>query len=237
MENASKALLIAGGMFLAVMILSLLTYMTTISGRMADEQNQRTKLEQITAFNKEYLAFNKKRMYGTDVITVVNKAINNNNSMLLNDVSEPYYINIEINIIQDFESTIYKIDNTEEYPTEQKIIGTPTAAIMNLLEIDYSIFTPVMESSSSPYRLGSMQGEQFVMDSEFVNFFDGYKEDKIETTEDLKYTYKLYSALTNFKRAIFECTDYEYNNLTGRIESMTFTQINSFDNILQSGGH
>lgn len=236
MENASKALLIAGGVFLAVMILSLIAYTATISGRMADEQNQRTKVEQITAFNKEYLAFNKKRMYGTDVITVVNKAINNNNSMLLNDVAEPYYINIEINITQEFKSTVYKIDNREEVATEEPV-RTVSASVMNLLGINSQIFTPVMVPSNSPYRLGNMQGEQFVMDSEFVNFFDGYTEDIIEPDGDLRYTYKLYSALTSFKRAIFECTDYNYNDLTGRIESMTFTQINSFDNILQSGGH
>ena len=233
MENASKALLIAGGIFLAIIILSLFVYMTTISTRMADEQNQRTALEQLTVFNKEYLAFNKKRMYGTDVITVVNKAINNNNSMLLNNVDEPYYINIKIIPIQDFTTTIYKIDNNEEFPSEDEVTLL-TTEIRNLLEITDDTFEAVMNNGVE-YSLGKWQGETFVMNSNFLSFFDGFSEDKIEPNG--RYTYKLYSALTNFKRAIFECTHYKYNDLTGRIESMTFTQINTFDSILQSGGH
>lgn len=236
MENASKALLIAGGVFLAVMILSLVSYMATISGRMADEQNQRTELEQLTAFNKEYLAFNKKRMYGTDVITVVNKAINNNNSMLLNDVAEPYYINIIIRPAQTFTTTIYKIDNTEVSGDEEEVTSVSTLHpdVRTEFGITATPFNTFMQSGVD-YSLGNWQGETFVTNSNFESFFNNSTTDK-ETVHG-NYTYKYYSALTNFKRAIFKCTGFDYNPLTGRIEWMRFEQIDTFDSILNRGGH
>lgn len=78
MENASKALLIAAGILLALIILSLLIYMTNTTSRMAKAQDEKTEAEQLAAFNREYEAYNKTKMYGTDVITVYNKAKNNN---------------------------------------------------------------------------------------------------------------------------------------------------------------
>ncbi len=78
MENASKALLIAGGILLAMMVLALLVYMLNAMGDMQESQNTRLLTKQIEEFNKSYLAYDKTRMYGTDVITVVNNAKENN---------------------------------------------------------------------------------------------------------------------------------------------------------------
>lgn len=74
MENAAKALIIAGGILFAIMILSLVVYMSTTTTRMAEAQDEKKKVEELTAFNKEYEAYNKRLMYGTEVITVYNKA-------------------------------------------------------------------------------------------------------------------------------------------------------------------
>lgn len=74
MENASKALLMAGGVLIAILILSLLVYMATTTSRLAEAQDEKTLAQQTAAFNSEYEAYNKTRMYGTDIITVVKKA-------------------------------------------------------------------------------------------------------------------------------------------------------------------
>ena len=74
MENASKALLMAGGMLLAMMILVLLVYAATSMSNFAKSQDEKFSAQQIQEFNDAYLAYNKKRMYGTDVLTVFNKA-------------------------------------------------------------------------------------------------------------------------------------------------------------------
>lgn len=74
MENAAKALIIAGGILFAIMILSLVVYMSTTTTRMVEAQEEKKEIEELTAFNKEYEAYNKRLMYGTEVITVYNKA-------------------------------------------------------------------------------------------------------------------------------------------------------------------
>lgn len=78
MENASKALMIAGGVLIALIILSMLLAMFNNISNMQKEQEEQIKTEQIAAFNAEFEAYNKKLMYGTDVITLINKVAENN---------------------------------------------------------------------------------------------------------------------------------------------------------------
>ena len=94
MENASKALLIAGGILLALLILSTLIYVGTTMSNMADQQNQSKQLEQTAEFNRTYEAYNRSRLYGTDVMSVVNRAIDYNKQLNTNE--EEYFINIVI---------------------------------------------------------------------------------------------------------------------------------------------
>lgn len=82
MENASKALLIAGGILIAIMILSLLLSMYGRVANIHKTEEEKTRLEQLAEFNAQYEAYNKKLMYGVDVKTLTNKVTeyNANNS-------------------------------------------------------------------------------------------------------------------------------------------------------------
>ena len=53
MENAAKALMIAGGILLAILTITLLVYMMTAASSMAEAQDAKTLSEQIAAFNRE----------------------------------------------------------------------------------------------------------------------------------------------------------------------------------------
>lgn len=78
MENASKALLIAGGILLAILIMSALVFMFSATKNFSTSQEAKTLAKQISEFNSEYEAYNKTIMYGVDVITVINKSIDYN---------------------------------------------------------------------------------------------------------------------------------------------------------------
>ncbi len=78
MENASKALLMAGGILLAVLILSVFIYVGVTMSNVASQQEESKLLEQVTEFNRAYEAYNRSRLYGADVLSVVNRAIDNN---------------------------------------------------------------------------------------------------------------------------------------------------------------
>ena len=78
MENASKALLIAAGILIAIIIIAIFINMYGKISSIQETQDEKTKMEQLAEFNAEYESYNKTLMYGTDVVTLVNKANENN---------------------------------------------------------------------------------------------------------------------------------------------------------------
>lgn len=74
MENASEALLIAGGILLAILCITLLVNalnnLAILGNTVADKEDSR-RLEE---WNAEWEAYNKTVLYGADIITVMNKA-------------------------------------------------------------------------------------------------------------------------------------------------------------------
>lgn len=97
MENASKALMIAGGVLIALIIITMFLLMFNRISNIEKEQEEQTKTEQLASFNAEYEAYNKKIMYGVDVISLINKVAENNEKYKNND-------NYKITIIFDGES-------------------------------------------------------------------------------------------------------------------------------------
>lgn len=85
MENASKALLIAGGVLLSVMVVSLLIYTSRSFGNIARAEEAEKLAENKLAFNAEYEIYDKSLMYGTDVLSCLNKAQSNNQKYVNNN--------------------------------------------------------------------------------------------------------------------------------------------------------
>lgn len=98
MENASKALLMAGGILIAVLIIGLLVYMFNSSSQLFKTSEDIEQLEQIVAFNKEYEAYNRKLMRGTDIVSIINKANSNNTKY---ELLPEYKISVEFELIEE----------------------------------------------------------------------------------------------------------------------------------------
>ena len=100
MENANKALIMAGATMLAVLVLSLVLITLSRIGALSAEKESEQQVEQIEKFNQEYEAYNKKLMYGVDVLSCLNKARSNNekyinggsNNFLTGDLYTKEYI-------------------------------------------------------------------------------------------------------------------------------------------------
>ena len=73
----SKALLIAAGIFFAMLILTMIMYMSGKITEIGEVQESKRAAEQLAAFNAEYEAYQKSGMYGVDVISCLNKAKSN----------------------------------------------------------------------------------------------------------------------------------------------------------------
>lgn len=78
MENTAKALYIAGGVLLAVIIMSLIAYFFSSISSWPQQQDDTLSTEQLAKFNAEYEVYDKSAMYGTDVISCLNKVRSNN---------------------------------------------------------------------------------------------------------------------------------------------------------------
>ena len=78
MENATKALLMASGTLIGIMLLALMLYFFRSLSPLEETRQKEEETEQLTAFNEEYTAYEKKLMYGVDLISVLNKAKSNN---------------------------------------------------------------------------------------------------------------------------------------------------------------
>lgn len=84
MENASKALLMAGGVLIAIIIISLLVKTYGNIGAFQKQQISAEEAERIEEYNKAYTKYLNQYVYGTEVITVINKSINDSQKMGFN---------------------------------------------------------------------------------------------------------------------------------------------------------
>ena len=213
MENASKALLIAGGILLAMLVMALLVLLNNNVQTLKTAQLEKAYQEELTAFNMQFEAYNKKIMYGTDVISVVNKAIANNNLMNVQmDPTNTYYVNIQFTINED-------MVGTKETITE-KIDGTGYKNDIDDTE----------KLSRGTYKLGRTASDgTFAMDDGVLNFFANEAKEDIDKQTDpdtgVITTTIIKPAIINFKRAIFTCIQVHYNENTRRVDSLTFKQV------------
>ena len=113
MENAAKALEIAAGVILGVLIMSLIAYFLTSIGSWPEQEDSQKMMEQTAKFNLEYEVYDKKGMYGTDVISCMSKAINNNEkyyeggSFLSGQkYGETYWVNVHLYLKTDLEEEL-----------------------------------------------------------------------------------------------------------------------------------
>lgn len=78
MENAAKALVIAGGVLIALVTIGVLVDSFSTTSQFQMSQLSQQEQEQLIAFNEQYTKYANQYVYGTDVITVANMSLNNN---------------------------------------------------------------------------------------------------------------------------------------------------------------
>lgn len=74
MENASKALLIAGGFLLMILLLSLMTFVFSNMAQKSSNIYDRFSESDITEFNQKFLQFEDRKLGIQEVVTIINTA-------------------------------------------------------------------------------------------------------------------------------------------------------------------
>lgn len=78
MENASKALLMAGGIILTILVFSLLLYAWASIQEYQSNQQKMLEVEELTEFNLKFTNYERNDVKGYELLTLVNKVIDYN---------------------------------------------------------------------------------------------------------------------------------------------------------------
>ncbi len=206
MENASRALLMAGGMLLAILLISVgaLTYSRVKSLKTTEAEI--IVQEQIQTFNAEYEAYNRQLLRGIDVISVVHKAISNNELQDPTSDTDPRYVNIVITVNKATKPTGYKVDKAGKKE--------------NCTSAELSSYMP---PNNLTWKLGEFlsDGTGWKSNDKMINYFN--QSVKPVTYKSGDYTYYITPSLVAFKSAVFKCIEVKHNS-QGRIYEMTFEE-------------
>ena len=74
MENASEALIISSAVFIAIILFGMLIFTFKNTSNLQRQEGKQLSVEQLAKWNAEWEAYNRKILYGADVVNVINKA-------------------------------------------------------------------------------------------------------------------------------------------------------------------
>ena len=241
MENASKALIMAGSVLIALMIIGAL--ILTFSNLTAyQETNTRsTRSTQMAEFNSQYENYNRKDVRGSDLYSLLNKAIDYNRRESSEGTNwadkgqemayEPMVIEFTIDkselVAPDDASRLFTT-NTYTVSGKSNDFGNKVKDEIDDLEGEYgqssltnltTNLTKIFIDDSSTRQEKKEADQNFNSASKKKTVSD-FKEIK-ENSQIRNDVYKYYEYI-QFKRAHFDCEKVEYNNETGRITKMKF---------------
>ena len=97
MENASKALLMAAGVLIALIIIGALLLMFNNLSNYQETNTQNTRESQIVEFNKQFETYDRNDVRGNELISLTNRIIDYNERKT-SDISDEKYEKMRIEI-------------------------------------------------------------------------------------------------------------------------------------------
>lgn len=255
MENASKALIMAGSVLIALMIIGALLLMFNGLSSYQQVGEQNTREAQVVAFNNQFETYNRQDVRGSDLYSLVNRVVDYNRRKSIEGTGEndegqylayePMKIEFTMNsitelsadgtrrLIKDTNYTINSTTNTFKSVYEE-VAGLESdygkQVLQNLCTAKDKIFinsTDRNDKIKAINNFNSAYGKKEIIITETNSdlAIETAYKKMVEYKEDV-YTYYEY---IQFKRARFKCTNTEYNKTTGRINYMKFEFTGKFE--------
>lgn len=214
MENASKALLMAGGVLIALLIVTGLIVMWTQISDFYKSGSDTDKEEQLVKFNQQYATYDRDNVLGSDVITVINKA-NDYNKLRPVDNYVPYK---KITITVNVKNGRTNFGWSYLFKQNQYIDTNLTSILQPMKALDTDPGTGVMNKLSSNKE--KLERAKAISDLEYSNTMKDIigRDISNNVTPNKIAMYREYS---EFKNSKFNCTERNYDN--GQITGLTFT--------------
>ena len=105
MENASKALIIAGEILIALMVIALMVYIFSAFGNFSANMHKSMVESQISEFNNNFFIYeNRTNITATEIVSIINfaKQANDSRELSRNEIESDYYIRVYIDNIDVF---------------------------------------------------------------------------------------------------------------------------------------
>lgn len=246
MENASKALIMAGSVLIALMILGALLLMFNNLNNYQNTESQNTREAQVVEFNNQYETYNRNNVRGSDLCSLLNRVADYNRRKSTegtgkNDEGqylayEPMTIEFDFsekraqlkvgdknNLIMQEKYSQSNRENQFENYISSKISPIEnnygTDVIQKLATSVSKIY--VDENASYKTKMNAVLAYNSIKGEKLSIENDSINKsiEKINTSKDDVYTYYEYM---QFKRAYFNCESVEYSKKTGRITKMYF---------------
>lgn len=207
MENASKALIMAGGVLIALIIIGILVaFFNNLSDWQKINQSSE-EVEQITEFNKQYDVY-ARNVYGSELLSIANKIDDYNKRESDNKGYSKIELEVQITYDMDKDFFIKNIYNAASLKTEIEKLNNKIEELGN---------TSIKSSTNSKIsRKVSQLATMRTKDTEDLGFI---RTDYSEIVTKYN-TYK--TLLTEVKAKVFQYVDFEYNKNTGRITKMKY---------------
>ena len=190
---------------LAIIIIAVLMYVVQNAASFKKTEQERETAEQVTKFNMEYESYQKSLLRGTELVSIINKAIANNKKYEDND--KVYDIDIQFKLKTPIKETIVTIEDGKKKKTEEKVTFGE-AKTYKLIDNKQS--DRISKDISQFMEIGALNSSNSY---EIINY------------KDIDNYQMIYSGFTDFKRKIFKCTNIEYSNVTGRVNLLEFEEV------------
>lgn len=187
------------------MIIAVLMYVVQRSASLKKAEQDKEIAEQITKFNMEYESYQKTLLRGTELVTLINKAIANN--IKYEDSDKVYDIDIHFKLKTPIKETIVTVQDGKKKNTEEKVTFGE-AKTYKL--IDYRQSDRISKDIREFMDIGALNSTEAY---EIINY------------KDIDNYQMVYSGFTDFKRKIFKCTKMEYSDITGRVDLLEFEEV------------
>lgn len=211
MENASQALRMAAGVLIVLLILALLVFSYDNMRDWFRSQHTDVLQEQASEFNKEYQVYIKK-LYGSELLSLVNKAENYNNI----ESGQKGYSRLEI--VVTFKNDIGGFKKNTAYKTDTII------SKINSLQSKIETYGNKQYGGKTISQLSLMRTnelKQFIADKRLNKSPD--KTDEIE--ENIRIYTQAKSDEVTIKSKIFKYVSVSYDSDSGRIKEIKYKEL------------
>lgn len=216
MENASKALIMAGSVLIAIMIISILVMAYNNLTETMNAKNDEQTIEQVIEFNKQYDVYYRDNLYGSDILSLANKVEDYNERQS----KEQGYAKLDIEVT--FSKTIEAYDNEKIVQKNVKYESDDINEKTKYLEDKINYYKKQTIAGKTIPSLSGLRTKEL---EELFKQANITSEQEKKNIQNQIYEYLSYnSALMTLKSKTFKATKFEYDDITKRITKMIFEE-------------